>query len=507
MAPGKKSPTAKPRAAKAKPTKGKKAKDSTSTVKAAPKRPIHQHVLDYAKKRGIQVADEDSNDDGTNKPPKKRPKRKRSQALAYDDLVPLEMPPPRDFGATFAAKSTAHFTWGAPSVARPTDQQYTRDDRGSASSSKGKGEQVASPSSSEGKGKQVASPSNNKGKGKQIASPSSSKGKGKQVASPSDDLALIDLIIGAPHSRTMTPDEDAGSDFLRLPTEIRNKIYKLILVADHPVRVQQGWSTVYPRTRPRVTTPILRVSKMVRREATNVLYGENTFLYLLRETASPPVDKEIVVQHPLAVVDDQLSEHSDDEYNCDDLAVEFNHNTEVDIDIPRVGHKFRHIVIVAEPNRSETGYLHSMANAINVFSQLKPIRPRIHTITIEITPTRDPDTGEVTFVNFFEKTSVVMKALRGLPCQYINVVVKAGQEEKTFTINMTHAAILRRARRGESDIWRGDHVVQMNRNARAGEAQEKLVRLPADIRDFFESQNPESEWTDEEDDGDDDDTF
>lgn len=502
MAPSKTSkPAEKRRATKAKPTRGKKDKGGASTAKAAPKRPMPKEMLDFVKKRGITViADESDDDEGTNQPPKRPAKKKRARGSGYeyDDMVPREMPPPRNFGATFAAKSTAHFTWGAPSNARPSVQRQMEVDREPASGSKEKG-------------KQAASPSGGKGKGKRVASPSTNKSKGKQVGFSNDDTAVIDLTSGVDAFRTITIEEsieDTGSDFLRLPIEIRNKIYQLILVAHHPIRVQQGWSTVYPRTRPRVTTSILRVSKMVRREATNVLYGDNTFLYLLRETASPPRDNEIVVQHPLAAAENPLSEHQDsddDEYNCDELAVGFNHNADVDIDIPRVGHKFRHIVIVAEPNRSEIGYLHSMANAINVFRQLKPIRPRIHTITIEITPTRDADTGDVTFVNFFEKTSAVMKALRGLPCQYIKVVVKTGQEEKSFTINMTHAATLRRTRRGESDIWKGDYVVQMNRHARAGEAQENLERLPADIRDFFESHNPQDEDSDGAEYGDDDD--
>ncbi|GJC81740.1 hypothetical protein ColLi_04578 [Colletotrichum liriopes] len=248
-----------------------------------------------------------------------------------------------------------------------------------------------------------------------------------------------------------------------------------------------------------VETSILRSCRQVRNEAVNVLYGENTFLYLLRETANLPEtntlgDNDIVVQHPL-MADEPVSEYEDnseDEYDEDDLlpAARSTQGTEVEIDIRRYGHKFRKLMIVAEPNRTEKGYLLSMANAIGVFRNLKPIRPRVHTITIEITPIRQIDTGEISFLDFFEKTSEVVRALKGLPCQFIEILVNTGGgNQERIRLNMKYAAKIRRAKRGQEDLWKHDRVMQSYRSMQAGEAQRNLERLSVMIRKIWEEPN------------------
>ncbi|KAK2062920.1 hypothetical protein LY76DRAFT_536098 [Colletotrichum caudatum] len=287
---------------------------------------------------------------------------------------------------------------------------------------------------------------------------------------------------------------------MKLPIEIRRKIYKEILVVKDPIRVRQGWSAVYPRNRPMVGTGILRACRQVRNEAVDVLYGENTFLYLLRETAKLPATKilgenEIVVHHPLMADELSLSEYeanSDDEYDEDDLLPEARsaRDPEIEIDICRYGHKFRKLMIVAEPNRFDKGYLLSMANAIGVFRNLKPLRARVHTITIEITPIRQVDTGEISFLDFFEKTSEVIRTLKGLPCQFIEVLVNTGGgNQERIRLNMKYAARIRRARRGQEDIWEHDQVMQSYRGMKAGEAQRSLEKLSTMIRDIWEEPN------------------
>ncbi|KAK2777733.1 hypothetical protein CKAH01_11930 [Colletotrichum kahawae] len=455
--------------------KSSKGKERASAEKP-PKRPTPDAVLKYAQKRGITLAESESDDDGMRKPPRKR--RKAAKKKTWDDFVEREMPIPRDYGAAFAAKSTAHYTWGAPMTFTPP-----------------------LPKAPELKKAVAATNAKGKGKGKKTA----------KCATPFLDESDDDDIYGPPspdptpnkpkHGSVIdltTQDMPTGKIwFMKFPPEIRDRIYGFVLVADNPVQVRQGWSTLYPRNRPCLDTAILRTSRDIWKEAIDIFYGGNKFLYLLRETAPARVceagdgEDEIVVQHPLAPMEEYSTDYDaddDDEYNDDMPLTGASKNPHVEIAIHRYGHKFRQIKILAEPNRTEKGYLLSMANAISVFRNLKPIKCRIHTIEIEITPSHDRETGDLTFLNFFEKTSEVMKALRGLPCQFIEIIVNISdrQKQERIRVNMKYAAKVRRARRGEDDPWKGDLQMENYRIAAAGEAQAQLDNIPASIHAFWD---------------------
>ncbi|KAK2029688.1 hypothetical protein LX32DRAFT_718138 [Colletotrichum zoysiae] len=428
----------------------------------APK--VKAHASATRHKRQVSPDEEGSNDDGKIRPAKRRKGGKGPDP--YDYHAVREMPPARDHGASFARKSTAMYTWGAnPKHAVPSQPKVLLK----------KAEKTA------------AIPRKAKTATRPTSSPQSGFQPGRGNLSPR---------MSSPE----TLDDKNAFHLMKLPIEIRRKIYKEILVVNDPIRVRQGWSAVYPRNRPMVETGILRVCRQVRNEAVDVLYGENTFLYLLRETAKLPAtnmmgEDEIVVRHPLMADEPPLSEYeanSDDEYDEDELLPEARsaRDPEVEIDICRYGHKFRKLMIVAEPNRFDKGYLLSMANAIGVFRNLKPLRARVHTITIEITPIRQVDTGEISFLDFFEKTSEVIRTLKGLPCQFIEVLVNTGGGNKErIQLNMKYAARIRRARRGQEDIWKNDQVMQSYRSMKAGEAQRSLEKLSTMIRDIWEEPN------------------
>ncbi|KZL81612.1 hypothetical protein CI238_05102 [Colletotrichum incanum] len=444
-----------------------KAKAHASTRESKSAGPPQATTIVGGHKRHITVAEEDSDDDGTIRPTKRRKGGKGPDP--YDYHAVREAPPPRDYGASFARKSTARYTWGAPSIHRSAQSQPK-----------------AQPKKSERK----TGTSHNQGKGKEVVHSNNSL-----QSKPKAGHGSLSLSMAGPE----TPDDERPFPLMKLPIEIRQNIYKEILVVENPIRVRQGWSAVYPRNRPMVETSILRSCRQVRNEAVNVLYGEKTFLYLLRETAKLPEtntlgDNEIVVQHPLTA-DEPVSEYEDnseDEYDEDDLlpAARSNQGPEVEIDIRRYGHKFRKLMIVAEPNRTEKGYLLSMANAIGVFRNLKPIRPRVHTLSIEITPIHQIDTGEISFLEFFENTSEVVRALKGLPCQFIEILVNTGGgNQERIRLNMRYAASIRRAKRGQEDLWKNDQVMQSYRSMKAGEAQRNLERLSVMIREIWEEPN------------------
>lgn len=176
-------------------------------------------------------------------------------------------------------------------------------------------------------------------------------------------------------------------------------------------------------------------------------------------------------------------------------------NPDVEINVAKFGHHFRHIRIKAETGRSGPHYRARMAAAIAAFSNLRPRRAKLRTIGIEITPTRhdhlglyqqqllqdleDQDANEkdnnkhdLTFLDFFDPQSDVVRALRVLPCQFIRVVVNTHAGPKDIVVDRRHAASLRR---GERDIWAGDVVVQAQRK-RAESARRMLEQLPQTIR-------------------------
>ncbi|KAG7057579.1 hypothetical protein JMJ77_0004963 [Colletotrichum scovillei] len=494
----------------------KKQKIRASAKKSKTPKPAETTIVIAGHKRSIVVVEEDSNDDGMIQPRKRR--RTGGNTNAHDYHAVRERPPPRDYGATFARKSTAHFTWGAPLMAPPLSQSARSDSKNKSAIPHTKSKEVVRPGSWQ-------------------ARPNTGRYSG--ILSRTD----------TPESEPEPEPKSLGCPFLRIPLEIREDIYKYILVADEPIRVHQGWSAVYPRNRVGIRTDLIRTCRQVRKEALNTLYGENTFLYLLRDAAKLPAlnaqgENEIVVQHPLATDDDALSDYEADSADEDSDGEDDVTNgpssfladghTAADIDIRRFGHKFRKLMIVAEANRANAPYRLSMANAINVFRGLRPIRPRIHTLTIDITPQRDPRTGDVSFLDFFERSSEVVRTLRGLPCQFIEILVNTGvsvgssssggdgdgsggdgsdnpgkqrQGQEKIVLNMKYAANIRRAKRGEKDLWRDDRVMQSYRSAKAGEAQKKLDSLPAAIRKIWEASNGQFKRRQQDEFGDDEDDY
>ena len=60
--------------------------------------------------------------------------------------------------------------------------------------------------------------------------------------------------------------------FLALPGEIRNRIYRFVVVAERPFTVKLQWT----RT---LDTALLRVNKQVFEEASSIFYAENAFRF------------------------------------------------------------------------------------------------------------------------------------------------------------------------------------------------------------------------------------
>ncbi|KAL9942171.1 hypothetical protein D7B24_002927 [Verticillium nonalfalfae] len=308
------------------------------------------------------------------------------------------------------------------------------------------------------------------------------------------------------------------SRLLALPMEVREMILEHLLTTNKPIRLIEGWAKLWKGRGPQLDTAVMRTCKLLFSESIIILYGRNMFEYVLREFADDPFpvgagndegkndvasptnngsgDNEVAHGFPddnyteagsvFAVDEDEMD---DDEDNPAPLHTTSSIHPRmapptagaVDIDIQKFGSLFRHLTIVAERNRTELGYLHSMADTIDVFRHLPP-KPgaHIHTLSIVITPGFED--GVVTFLNFFEPDGRVVRSLRRLPCQFIRIVVHTdysirGGRPHTIVIDM---------RPLEAEKDEGE-VARRRREEKLGIRRTMLQTLPKLIRTGWEA--------------------
>ncbi|KAI0457911.1 hypothetical protein F5B21DRAFT_500932 [Xylaria acuta] len=92
-----------------------------------------------------------------------------------------------------------------------------------------------------------------------------------------------------PPAGTSPRDQDpvtATGRFGKLPAEIRDEILRYLLLWPHDIIVFDGWSRVFPRSRPRLNLSILYTCQVLREQGLRILFGENKFVYDLRDPAA-----------------------------------------------------------------------------------------------------------------------------------------------------------------------------------------------------------------------------
>ncbi|KAF5631271.1 hypothetical protein F52700_6976 [Fusarium sp. NRRL 52700] len=231
----------------------------------------------------------------------------------------------------------------------------------------------------------------------------------------------------APEPRTRLPTRIKVKNprrlsFMGLPAEVREQIYRGLLLSDNPIHVYDSWRRVYKRKNPGLDISILMVCKRVFVEARGVMYGENTFLYLLRDAPTQ--------YHVMANIQDLVN---DDVYvpepsmrdqeniaNRDTNPLALPVHEPGTIDTAKYAQYFRFITVMADPNRATAITKEFMVGAIKMFAK-PPYKANIHTLKIVISPMLQH--GKFTFVDFFEPTSELMIALRALPCERIHVQI------------------------------------------------------------------------------------
>lgn len=329
------------------------------------------------------------------------------------------------------------------------------------------------------------------------------------------------------------PAQAAPSPFLRLPFEIREGVYSLLLTAQGPIRVRKEW-TCLSKAQARghcgagIQTAIMRTNRQISAECIPILYGNNVFEYELREAVdlseTRPEQERVDADDGDNDADDEDEEDDDDEYvepaprcrrstqngnrhgNRNNARQAAHQNAcapcscdpDEHFNIVKFGHYFRHLRIVAKRDRSGPGYRERMAQVIAVFSKREPPRARLHTLTIEIAPQRIADGAGrrrgselISFADFFYHGGSVVQELKGLPCQFVRIVVVSTEPAppEEILLNQRWAASMRRSRRGERDLWKGDASMAQQRDRMAGRAQKKMTQLPRLIWSAWKNQN------------------
>ncbi|KAF5647720.1 hypothetical protein F25303_5125 [Fusarium sp. NRRL 25303] len=210
--------------------------------------------------------------------------------------------------------------------------------------------------------------------------------------------------------------------FMGLPAEVREQIYRGLLLSDKPILVYDSWRCVYQRKNPGLDISILMVCKKVFVEARGVMYGENIFLYLLRDAPTQYhgmaniqdlVNDDIYVPEPGMRDQENIADR-----DANPLALPVHEPGT--IDTAKYAQYFRFITVKADPSRSTAITKEFMVDAIKMFAKT-PYNANIHTLKIVISPRLEQ--GKFTFVDFFEPTSELMIALRALPCERIHVQI------------------------------------------------------------------------------------
>ncbi|KAI2633826.1 hypothetical protein GGS21DRAFT_543746 [Xylaria nigripes] len=148
--------------------------------------------------------------------------------------------------------------------------------------------------------------------------------------------------------------------YTELPTEILHKILRYILLSPDEIPVFHGWSLVFPRSRPCLDISILSTCKVLNCQGLQILYGENTFTYNLRD----PVESH---QHTRPVLDQIYM-------NCE-------------VPINKYGHLIRHIKV--KVLRSHLHFPHHLQKFEESILKFLPGRgleqdAELHTLILEI---------------------------------------------------------------------------------------------------------------------------
>ncbi|KAI1466329.1 uncharacterized protein F4812DRAFT_433721 [Daldinia caldariorum] len=213
-------------------------------------------------------------------------------------------------------------------------------------------------------------------------------------------------ILGLEFRRlSLTPIEALGI-LGRLPAEVRDEILRYMLLSPNDIPVFRGWTRVFERIGPKLDLSILYTCRLLWLEGLRILYGENTFLYDIRD---PP--------DYLGIMDE----------------LKGRVYTKDRIPIDKYGHLMRYLKINAPYNRLNSFVVDNFRNAIQKFVPGNGLAEpaRIHTLTLKLPAVKVKKMGikgwienpnEVPATKLFDRFSNTRELLMLLNVQYIRIL-------------------------------------------------------------------------------------
>ncbi|KAH7336497.1 hypothetical protein BKA65DRAFT_596474 [Rhexocercosporidium sp. MPI-PUGE-AT-0058] len=254
-----------------------------------------------------------------------------------------------------------------------------------------------------------------------------------------------------PQRRQAIPNCLSRSPVLRIPLEIRERIYEYLLVYQTPVMVKSDWTSL--ERNHFVSHSILLVCKQFAFEAASFFYKNNTFQSLIRASSSNP---------PLRFEDPGK------------LHAAFHS-------------LFRNIVIDCSQTCWNLDWHEKAAEGLNSLFKAKPM---IDTLTLVVVPQRvgmsdtalGMEVSPVTFADFLWYASPFMKAVRILAPKTFKVVVKKlGKKRLGMVVDLTYLRI----GTAKDDLIANEYTLRL-RATRLKAMRDELKGLKERFEEVFE---------------------
>ncbi|KAM3510636.1 hypothetical protein MY11210_005721 [Beauveria gryllotalpidicola] len=296
------------------------------------------------------------------------------------------------------------------------------------------------------------------------------------------------------------PPQFAKDGFFALPHQVRLQIYRHLLSLE-----------LHPK--------ILRTSSAAFDEAAAVLYGENQFLYLLRDGANHVADVAAIGQddapQPASDVEEEQSEQGRRPTTTRTTTRRGRKPLQqYDINLSRYIWRMRRICIEAEHNRFADEAQNRATSAVKVFTDHfawcpNSFRTRLASIELRVVPVWEAGVGGgggggfFTFLDWFDADTELMRAVRNLSCDKMTVRLlppprrggrsrrgrglrrggsssKEEEEEPTYAYELgMHDYQVGRlvGEHGFTDPWCADEAMQLGRAARTAAMEDAFAKL------------------------------
>ncbi|KAI1799377.1 hypothetical protein F4811DRAFT_544149 [Daldinia bambusicola] len=213
-------------------------------------------------------------------------------------------------------------------------------------------------------------------------------------------------ILGLEFRRLSLAPIEALGTLGRLPAEVRDEILRYKLISPNDIPVFKGWTRVFQRIGPKLDLAILYTCRILCMEGLRILYGENTFLYDIRD---PPDFLGIM---------DELKGRV---YTKDKIPVD------------KYGHLMRYLKINVPYNRLDSFVVDNFRNAIQKFVPGNGLAEpaRLHTLTLKLPAVKVEKMGikgwienprEVPAAKLFDRFANTRELLMLLNVQYIRIL-------------------------------------------------------------------------------------